>query len=44
MLNKCCYLYTPKIISNTIKNTRINNSLLKCIQHKKIIYICKDFF
>ena len=35
MLNKCCPLYTPKIISNKIKNPWINNSLLKCIHHKK---------
>ena len=34
MLNNCCHLYTPKIISNTIKNPWINNSLLKCIHHK----------
>ena len=35
MLNKCCPLYTPKIINNKIKNPWINNSLLKCIHHKK---------
>ena len=40
MLNKCCplgplVLYTPKIINNKIKNPWINNSLLKCIHHKK---------
>ena len=36
MLNKCCSLYTPNIISNTIKNPiiLINNSLLKCIPNK----------
>ena len=39
MFNKCCTLYTPKIISNTIKNPWINNSLLKCIHHKKNDYI-----
>ena len=33
MLNKCCPLYTSKIISNTIKNPWINNYLLKCIHH-----------
>ena len=35
MVNKCCPLYTPIIISNKIKNSWINNSLLKCIHHKK---------
>ena len=35
MLNKCCPLYTPKIISNQLKNPWINNYLLKCIHHKK---------
>ena len=30
ILNRCCYLYTPKIIGNKIKNSWINNSLLKC--------------
>ena len=35
ILNKCYTLYTPKIISNKIKNPWINNSLLKCIHHKK---------